>query len=208
MKYLAYNTSIGVEILLSDGKKTIEFCDDEITAASEALLPKTDEMLAELGMKLNDLDAIVVFVGPGSFTGIRIGVNTARAFAYALGIPLMGIDNLSVYSLALEGSGNVVTYGWGRNFYVARFKAPGVMEGEAYSLTLDELDTLSGETVCDEKTAKYADFRLVKDRALFEKEAIKRKIEGGIKDEFDKVLPFYVMPSQAERELNEKNKSK
>jgi tRNA threonylcarbamoyl adenosine modification protein YeaZ len=208
MKYLAYNTSIGVEIILCDGVKTIEFCDDEITAASEVLLPKTDEMLKSLGMTLSDLDVIVVFVGPGSFTGIRIGVNTARAFAYALKIPLVGIDNLSAYSLALNGEGNVVTYGWGRNFYVAHFSSPFIMDGSARSLTLDELNTLVGETVCDSKTAKYTDFSCVADRKELEKQAIARKLKSGVADEFDAVLPFYVSPSQAERELNEKKAGK
>jgi tRNA threonylcarbamoyladenosine biosynthesis protein TsaB len=53
-----------------------------------------EEMLNELELNINDLDAIAVSKGPGSYTGLRIGVSTAKGLCYASGLPLIGISTL------------------------------------------------------------------------------------------------------------------
>ncbi len=53
-----------------------------------------DEMLAELGAEPRDLGAIVVGTGPGTFTGVRITVATARALSLALATPVVGVSTL------------------------------------------------------------------------------------------------------------------
>ena len=57
---------------------------------SETLLPNIKKLIEESDLKLNDLGAIVCFSGPGSFTGLRIGISTANALAYGLSIPIIG----------------------------------------------------------------------------------------------------------------------
>ena len=52
-----------------------------------------DAMLSEAGWSLSDLEGIVVGVGPGSFTGIRVGMAAAKGLAYALEIPLYGVSS-------------------------------------------------------------------------------------------------------------------
>jgi len=55
-----------------------------------------EELLNSCQMKFNELDAISVSKGPGSYTGLRIGVSTAKGLAYALGIPLIAVETLKM----------------------------------------------------------------------------------------------------------------
>lgn len=61
---------------------------------SENLNIFIEELFAKSDVTLNDLDAIAVSMGPGSYTGLRIGVSTVKGLAYGLGIPVIGIDSL------------------------------------------------------------------------------------------------------------------
>ena len=63
---------------------------------AEHLMPMIEEVMAEAGFPLHELDAIAVGVGPGNFTGIRIGVSAARGLALALGKPAIGITSFEV----------------------------------------------------------------------------------------------------------------
>ena len=63
---------------------------------SEKLNIFIEELFAQVDYQLNDLAAICVSKGPGSYTGLRIGVSSAKGFCYALDIPLISIDSLSV----------------------------------------------------------------------------------------------------------------
>ncbi|UFH47588.1 tRNA (adenosine(37)-N6)-threonylcarbamoyltransferase complex dimerization subunit type 1 TsaB [Flavobacterium galactosidilyticum] len=55
-----------------------------------------EEIIKEAGISLNDLSAIAVSQGPGSYTGLRIGVSAAKGLCFALGIPLIAVDTLQV----------------------------------------------------------------------------------------------------------------
>ncbi|MDR3635727.1 MAG: tRNA (adenosine(37)-N6)-threonylcarbamoyltransferase complex dimerization subunit type 1 TsaB [Isosphaeraceae bacterium] len=60
------------------------------------LIPAVRELLETAGLAPRDLGAIAVGLGPGSYTGLRIGVTAAKVLAYALGIPVVGLDSLEV----------------------------------------------------------------------------------------------------------------
>lgn len=68
---------------------------------ADALLPVIQEMLAEVGREQSDLAGIAVTVGPGSFTGVRIGVATAKGLAWGLGCRLVGVTSLEAMAGAL-----------------------------------------------------------------------------------------------------------
>ena len=64
------------------------------STAAQHLLSDVDALLAEAGVETTDLGAIVVGTGPGTFTGLRIGLATARALGFALQIPVRGVSTL------------------------------------------------------------------------------------------------------------------
>ena len=65
------------------------------TTHSERLLGVVDRLLEGLGCTLDQLDALAVVRGPGSFTGLRVGMATAKGLALALELPLVGISSLA-----------------------------------------------------------------------------------------------------------------
>ena len=66
---------------------------------ASGLLPTIRERLQEFGAKPTDLGLIAVGLGPGSFTGLRVGLAAAKGLAFALGIPLVGLDTLDAIAL-------------------------------------------------------------------------------------------------------------
>lgn len=72
---------------------------------SEQLMPHIAQLLEFAGIKPNELEAIAVSIGPGSFTGLRIGLATAKAIAYAQDKPLVGVPTLDAlaYSCTVPG---------------------------------------------------------------------------------------------------------
>jgi tRNA threonylcarbamoyl adenosine modification protein YeaZ len=77
----------------------------------EELLPRLDELLGAANAKPADLDAVVVGLGPGSFTGLRIGLATAKTIAYSLEVPLVGVSTTEALALAApEGDSREVEY--------------------------------------------------------------------------------------------------
>ncbi len=64
--------------------------------SAQGLIPAIDELLRDAGRRVQDVGLIGVTIGPGSFTGLRVGVTTAKTLAYALQSPTVGLDTLDV----------------------------------------------------------------------------------------------------------------
>jgi tRNA threonylcarbamoyladenosine biosynthesis protein TsaB len=87
--------------MAADGALVAQRLEDEGPAHTQRLLPFVHEVLGEAGVALDDLDAVVCGLGPGAYTGMRIGVATARALAQASGLRLAGAPTLAAVGLAL-----------------------------------------------------------------------------------------------------------
>ncbi|MBA2557851.1 MAG: tRNA (adenosine(37)-N6)-threonylcarbamoyltransferase complex dimerization subunit type 1 TsaB [Chloroflexi bacterium] len=66
-----------------------------------SLLPAIEAMLREAGAEMRELDGIVVGIGPGAFTGLRVGLATAKVLAYALGRPIVGVSTAEALAWAV-----------------------------------------------------------------------------------------------------------
>ena len=78
---------------------------------AERLMPTIEDLLSEAGVAFADLDRIVVTTGPGSFTGVRVGIAAARGLALALDIRCVGVNSLEALALPVsrqEHTGTVV----------------------------------------------------------------------------------------------------
>jgi tRNA threonylcarbamoyladenosine biosynthesis protein TsaB len=106
-----------------------------------ALLPLAERLLAELGLKVADLTLLVCSRGPGSFTGIRIGLATAMGISHGRGIPLVGVSTLDALARPWEGyDGDVCAVIDARKgkFYAAVYRA-GARQGTYRDLSPGEL---------------------------------------------------------------------
>lgn len=87
---LYIDTSDGQKIMVGiDGKR---FKTDARQEKAQKLLPFINEVLKKEGKKIKEIKEIEVNTGPGSFTGLRVGVSVANALGWALGIPVNGKD--------------------------------------------------------------------------------------------------------------------
>jgi tRNA threonylcarbamoyladenosine biosynthesis protein TsaB len=102
MKVLAIETATSQSgVVLADGRKVIaEASRVDRRGHASFLIPAVDFCFDQAGWFPHDLDAIVVDLGPGLYTGIRVGVATAQGLAAALGIPVVGGSSLDTLALA------------------------------------------------------------------------------------------------------------
>ena len=81
---------------------------DEARRHARDLAPATAELLAAQGWKAHDLDGVIVSRGPGSYTGLRVGVMSAKTLAYAAGCPLISVETFAAMAAQTpEGVGRV-----------------------------------------------------------------------------------------------------
>lgn len=95
LKLLAFDTSTEtMSIAVAEGTQSWRHSGRGGALASSALIPAIQALLAQAGIQLRDLDAIVFGHGPGSFTGLRTACSVAQGLAFGAGVPVLGIDTL------------------------------------------------------------------------------------------------------------------
>ncbi len=93
---LETSSQFGQVAVLDPGGRTRTVALSAALSHARDLFPALTALLAECGRKPEDLDLIAVDRGPGSYTGIRVGVTAAKTLAFALGKPVVGVDSLTV----------------------------------------------------------------------------------------------------------------
>ncbi|MBR0399151.1 MAG: tRNA (adenosine(37)-N6)-threonylcarbamoyltransferase complex dimerization subunit type 1 TsaB [Eubacterium sp.] len=110
MKILAIDSSgiVATVALLDDDILVAEYTINHKKTHSQTLLPMIDEIIKMAELDLQDLDAVAVAGGPGSFTGLRIGSATAKGLGLALDVPLISVPTLDALAYNLCGSADIV----------------------------------------------------------------------------------------------------
>lgn len=106
-------------------------------AHAEQLTPNVLGALADANRTVNDLSAVVVGCGPGPFTGLRVGMATAAAYAHALGIPVHGVCSLDAIGIDTTGDALVVTDARRREVYWARYRDGVRVDGPSVNAPAD-----------------------------------------------------------------------
>ena len=128
MLILAFDTASAraTSALVGDGEVLGERVSTTVT-----LLADLDALLRQTGAHVGDVEALAVGTGPGSFTGIRVGLAAARALALALGIPVAGVSTLDALAAGASGALPVIDAKRREVFLPGpRCLAPGALELE------------------------------------------------------------------------------
>jgi len=136
---LAFDTATPlVTVALHDGDDVAwEGVSERTLQHGEQLAPLIDRALRETGLVRQDLTAVGVGVGPGPFTGLRVGMATAAAYGHALGIPVYGVCSLDAIGLETTGDVLVVTDARRREVYWALYRNGLRVGGPAVSAPAD-----------------------------------------------------------------------
>ncbi len=120
---------------------------------AERLMGIISDVLAEAKISYNDIDKVITTVGPGSFTGIRVGVATARGFGVGLGIPVVGVTNLEAVMAEARQSGRhdsaclmlaVMEAGRGHAYAQANFKTVFADANDPFMASLGDIASAVG----------------------------------------------------------------
>lgn len=226
MKILSIDTSskiCGVAVLENE-LLINEIIQDNGLSHSEKLMPMIKEVLKKANITLNDIDLIVCDKGPGSFTGIRIGVATAKAFSDSKNIQAIGISSLEALAFNVKTDGIIcpIIDAKNDNVYVGVFEKINKKLLLRRDFSCENISDLLAEF----KDAEYS-VTFVGDGAV----AYKEKILNELKDkcnfvenndlssfnlglagydhfneqDFCDVTPLYLRKPQAERMLDKKN---
>ena len=152
---------------------------------SVALPVETERFINESGAKWSDVSAIGVVVGPGSFTGIRIGIAYAKGLSIGLNIPVVPINAFEIYLAATPDAFVAIESGRG-DFFVGAKNLPPCTMG---------IDELEKRQMAWPQTVGHKPFDL-----KLATKIVRKKLESG----YEPAIPMYLRPSYAE----EKNSGK
>jgi tRNA threonylcarbamoyladenosine biosynthesis protein TsaB len=129
--------------ILRDGDHVDTLIEDMATGQAERLFPALDDLLGRSGVTYKDLTRVAVTTGPGSFTGLRIGLSAARGLGLALNVPVLGIPSLLALSLNVQCDPVAVLLDAKRGeAYFQTFSGPGIPIRDAALLPIEEAHNL------------------------------------------------------------------
>ena len=230
MKILAVDTSAtAASVAVAEENKLIgEFSINTALTHSQTLMPMVDVLLKNTGLSVNDINAVAVNAGPGSFTGVRIGVAAVKGIAFPKNLPCVSVSTLESMAYNMLGNDCVVCSVMDARcsqVYNALFRVKGctvtrMTDDRALSLTdlKNEFQNISekvvlvgdGAVLCSEflgselENIMLAPFNNRIQTASSVTYAAFEKINNGETLTADELMPVYLRLPQAQRKLNKK----
>ena len=175
---LIINTSgNGIDLVLNDKLMHMEAEKQAI-----ALPVAVNKFLKENNVKMSDLMAIGVVVGPGSFTGIRMGIAYAKGLGIGLNIPVIPVNAFELYLYENPDAFVAIDSNRGDFFVASKIHEPCTMD----------IDTLESEQMKCPLTVGHKPYNL-----MFAKNIVEEKLKN---KNFDPAIPMYLRPSYAEKQ--------
>ena len=146
-------------LLRADGGVDISV-DDIATGHAELIFGRIATLLARNGLGYADLVRVVVTTGPGSFTGLRIGLSAARGVALARNIPAIGVPSLLALSLSASGASTVLLDARRDEAYFQMFAGPGqpISKADIVPMVIAQAAIVPGTTLL---SSPFVDIALV-----------------------------------------------
>ena len=230
MKILSVDTSAtAASVAVAEENKLIgEFSINTALTHSQTLIPMIDELLKNTGLSVNDIDAVAVNAGPGSFTGVRIGVAAVKGIAFPKNLPCVSVSTLESMAYNMLGNDCIVCSVMDARcsqVYNALFRVSGcsvtrMTDDRALSLTDLKLELQNirekvvlvgdGAVLCSKflgeelENIMLAPFNNRIQTASSVAYAAFEKINNGETVKADELMPVYLRLPQAQRELNKK----
>jgi tRNA threonylcarbamoyladenosine biosynthesis protein TsaB len=141
---LAFDTAtdVATSALVQDG----EVLGERVSRAVR-VLDDFEDLLGEAGLEASGVEGIVVGRGPGSYTGLRMGLVTARTLSFSLGVPVAGVSTLAALAAGAPGAAPVIDGRRGEVFVLA--------EGEPACVAAEQLDVEADATYVGDGAVRY-----------------------------------------------------
>ncbi len=215
---LCLNTCFRSAEIMAVGERTEFERVDANCKHSEHVLPEVEKVLERANLGVKDVDVLGVCVGPGSFTGIRIGVALVKGLGFSRDLPCVAFNSFEIiaeqYFLQNSNANEVVVVldGLGGFVFVSKLGRKGEVLVEPTCLNQEDMAEFikqnSCEYVCHEDDKDKFALKSVELTQVAYENVLNRKLLAGKTVSCAEISPLYLRKSQAEVELEKKNENK
>jgi tRNA threonylcarbamoyladenosine biosynthesis protein TsaB len=226
MRILAIETTdLAGSVAALEADRPLAQCDlDSSMRSAQTLAGGVAALLGKVGWQPRDVQLIGVATGPGSFTGLRVGVTTAKMYAYAVGAEVMGVNTLE--AIAHQAPDNICKI-WAvldaqrEQVFAAQFSRtddgwnwmgePSLLDNAAWLARLSATDAVTGPGLA-KLSARLPLGISQMDRTLWSPKAATvgrlawRQFQSGRRDKLRSLVPHYFRPSAAEEKRAQRNR--
>ena len=194
MKYLFIDSATTnlVVAIINEGKIAYIYDNNDGHDTSSKMMPVLSEAFENAVLKPQDIDKIFVVTGPGSFTGIRVGLTVAKTMAYALNIPIVPISSLEVMA-SCSGGTALINARRGYVFAGTYDEKLNVIYPDSYVLMSDKLD---------KPYISYDEFEFTVEKPKIDVLKVIKKHENDYTVNPHTLKPNYLKMTEAEEKFN------